>query len=123
MISIFANRLAAGKTAMISGDGGQRRSFVYVGDCVRFVMAVMDRATTDADVFYVCTGAPSSLQDLTAALSAAGSRDLNVEHGPARIGDIGDSFGDASRTTAAFGIRAEMPLRDGLAGTLESLRP
>lgn len=123
VISIFADRLASGKTAMIFGDGGQRRDFVYVGDCVRFVMAGMDRATTDADVFNVCTGAPSSLHDLIAALSAAGARDLNVEHGPARIGDIRDSFGDASRTTAAFDIRAEMSLRDGLAATLESLRP
>ena len=123
VISIFADRLASGKTAMIFGDGGQQRDFVYVGDCVRFVMAGMDRATTDADVFNVCTGAPSSLHDLIAALSAAGARDLNVEHGPARVGDIRDSFGDASRTTAAFDIRAEMPLRDGLAATLESLRP
>lgn len=123
VISIFADRLASGKTAMIFGDGGQRRDFVYVGDCVRLVMAGMDRATTDADVFNVCTGAPSSLHDLIAALSAAGARDLNVEHGPARIGDIRDSFGDASRTTAAFDIRAEMSLRDGLAATLESLRP
>lgn len=123
VISIFADRLASGKTAMIFGDGGQRRDFVYVGDCVRLVMAGMGRATTDADVFNVCTGAPSSLHDLIAALSAAGARDLNVEHGPARIGDIRDSFGDASRTTATFDIRAEMPLRDGLAATLESLRP
>lgn len=122
VISIFADRLAAGDTATVFGDGGQLRDFVYVGDCVRFVMAGMERATTDADVFNVCTGAPSSLHDLIAALSAAGGRDLAVEHGPARIGDIRDSFGDASRTTAAFGIRAETPLRDGLAATLGSLR-
>lgn len=123
VISIFADRLASGAIATIFGDGGQLRDFVYVGDCVRFVMAGMDRATNAADVFNVCTGAPSSLHDLIAALSAAGGRDLGVEHGPARIGDIRESYGDASRTTAAFGIRAEVSLRDGLAKTLESLAP
>lgn len=122
VISIFADRLAAGKTATIFGDGEQSRDFVYVGDCVRFVIAGMARATTAADVFNVCTGTPSSLHDLVAALSAAGGHDLAVEHGPARTGDIRHSYGDASRTTAALGIRAETSLQDGLAATLASLR-
>jgi UDP-glucose 4-epimerase len=122
VISIFADRLASGKSATIFGDGGQLRDFVYVGDCVRFIIAGMDRATTGADVFNLCTGAPSSLHDLVAALSAAGGRDLDIETGPARVGDIHESYGDASRATAEFSIRAETPLRDGLAETLASLR-
>jgi len=122
VISIFADRLASGKTATVFGDGGQLRDFVYVGDCVRFIIAGMGRATQDADVFNVCTGAPSSLHDLIAALSAAGGRDLNVEYAPARIGDIRESYGDATRATAEFGLRADTPLRDGLAKTLASLR-
>jgi UDP-glucose 4-epimerase len=121
VISIFADRLAAGQTATLHGDGGQRRDFVYVGDCVRFVMAGMEKASTAADVFNVCTGTPSSLLDLVAALSDAGGKELTVEHGPARIGDIRDSFGDAAKTTSAFGMKVETSLRDGLAKTLESL--
>lgn len=123
VISIFADRLASGPTATLYGDGHQLRDFVYVGDCVRLVMAGMEKATTGAEVFNVCTGTPSSLLDLIAALSDAGGRELRVETGPARVGDIRESFGDASKTTAAFGIAAATPLRDGLAKTLESLRP
>jgi UDP-glucose 4-epimerase len=122
VISIFADRLASGETATLHGDGGQRRDFVYVGDCVRFVMAGMEKASTAADVFNVCTGTPSSLLDLIAALSDAGGRELVVEHGPARLGDIRESFGDAAKTTGAFGMQVETSLRDGLAKTLESLR-
>lgn len=122
VISIFADRLASGEIATVFGDGGQLRDFVYVGDCVRFIMAGMGRATPDADVFNVCTGAPSSLHDLIAALADAGGRDLNVEYGPARVGDIRESYGDATRATAEFRLRAETPLRDGLAATLASLR-
>lgn len=121
VISIFADRLASGEVATVHGDGGQRRDFVYVGDCVRFVMAGMDQASVDADVYNVCTGTPSSLLDLVAALSDAGGRDLSIEYGPARIGDIRDSFGDAAKTTAAFGMTVDTTLRDGLAKTLESL--
>jgi UDP-glucose 4-epimerase len=121
VISIFADRLAAGQTATLHGDGGQRRDFVYVGDCVRFVMAGMEKASTAADVFNVCTGTPSSLLDLIAALADAGGKELKVEYGPARIGDIRDSFGDAAKTMSAFGMTVETSLRDGLAKTLESL--
>ena len=121
VISIFADRLSAGRTATVHGDGGQMRDFVYVGDCVRFVMAGMEKATTAAEVYNVCTGRPSSLLDLIVALSDAAGRDLAVEFGPPRIGDIRDSFGDASKTTAAFGMTVDTSLRDGLAKTLRSL--
>ncbi|MGB0629949.1 MAG: NAD-dependent epimerase/dehydratase family protein, partial [Alphaproteobacteria bacterium] len=56
VISIFADRLQAGDVATIFGDGEQVRDFVYVGDCVRFVIAGMEDASTEADVFNVCTG-------------------------------------------------------------------
>ena len=46
--SIFASKMEAGETSTIFGDGEQVRDFVYVGDCVRFVMAGMEQASTDA---------------------------------------------------------------------------
>lgn len=133
VISIFADRLASGAKATIHGDGLQVRDFVYVGDCVRFVMAGMERATARArvsadvsadvfaDVFNVCTGQPSSLLDIVEALSDAAGRRLAVEHGAPRAGDIRTSLGDDSRLVDAFGMRTETSLRDGLAATLRSL--
>jgi len=122
VISIFADRLQTGEVATIYGDGEQVRDFVYVGDCVRFVMAGMEHATVAANVFNVCTGQPSSLLDLVDALSAAGHKPLSLEYGPERTGDIRRSFGDPARAKAVFGLRADTPLRDGLASTLESLQ-
>ncbi len=119
VISIFADRLRAGTKATIFGDGLQVRDFVYVGDCVRFVMAGMERAGTAAEVFNVCTGRASSLLDLVAALSDAGGRPLAVMHAAARTGDIRTSIGDPARLEAAFGMRADTGLRAGLASTLQ----
>ena len=118
MISIFADRLIGGTKATIFGDGKQVRDFVYVGDCVRFVVAGMARATPDADVFNVCTGQPTSLLDLVGALSDAAGRKLAVLHGEPRAGDIRTSIGDPARLHEAFGMKAETGLRDGLASTL-----
>ena len=120
VISIFADRLATGQTATIHGDGRQVRDFVYVGDCVRFVVAGMGRANTDGEVFNVCTGTPASLLDLVEALSDDRRR-LAVQHGPPRVGDIRESYGNPTKTEAAFRMRVGTPLRDGLARTLASL--
>jgi UDP-glucose 4-epimerase len=120
VISIFADRLASGRTATIYGDGLQVRDFVYVADCVRFVIAGMEKASTEAGVFNVCTGKPASLLDLVGAMSQGG-RTLAVEHGPARVGDIRTSYGDPSRAEAAFGITAGTTLQDGLALLIDSL--
>jgi UDP-glucose 4-epimerase len=122
VISIFADRLLAGTKATIFGDGKQVRDFVYVGDCVRFVVAGMARASVDADVFNVCTGRPTSLLDLVSALSDASGRKLAVLHGEPRAGDIRTSIGDPTRLEAAFGMRAETELRMGLASTLRGGR-
>lgn len=123
VISIFSSRMESGDIATIFGDGEQVRDFVYVGDCVRFVMAGMEHATTEAPVYNVCTGAPSSLLDLVDALSAAGRKPLSVEFGAERAGDIRRSYGDPARTEAAFGFRAETSLQEGLSATLQSLSP
>lgn len=120
VISIFAERLASGRTATIYGDGLQVRDFVYVADCVRFVIAGMEKTSTEAEVFNVCTGKSASLLDLVGAMSQGGLA-LAVEHGPARVGDIRTSYGDPSRAEAAFGIKAGTTLQDGLALLIDSL--
>ena len=44
VIAIFLERLAAGEGTTIFGDGEQTRDFIYVGDVVRGVLAVVDHA-------------------------------------------------------------------------------
>ena len=119
VISIFADRLKSGATATILGDGEQVRDFVYVGDCVRFVMAGMEKASVDADVLNVCTGTPSSLLNLVGALSEAAGTPLKIDHGPAREGDIRRSIGNPSRAQSVLGLRAETTLTDGLKRLLD----
>lgn len=123
VISIFADRLRSGRPATVFGDGGQMRDFVYVGDCVRFVMAAMQHAGTGAAVYNVCTGRPTTLLALVDALGDSAGKKLAVEYGPPRVGDIRRSYGVATKIERAFGLRAQTPLREGLTATLASLGP
>ncbi len=60
VISIFCDRLRAGREVTIFGDGSQTRDFVYVGDVVAALAAAMARLAAapqaSSDVINVCTG-------------------------------------------------------------------
>lgn len=117
VISIFCDRLAAGASVNIFGDGGQTRDFVYVGDVVRALMAAMQAASAQAPVYNVCTGRPTSVLELARAIACLCGSQGEIRHQPPRAGEIRHSLG---RPSAIPGLdtRAPVSLRDGLAETL-----
>ena len=87
VISIFANRLAAGEPVTIFGDGEQTRDFVYVADVVRHLIAGMQKAAVS------CTG----LQRLH------GSQN--------RCSDPGNNHCGTSADQAGYSVRRPSPRR------------
>ena len=129
VISIFADRLAAGQGITINGDGGQSRDFVFVGDVVRALVASLDRLMRQQrqeqpagfDAINVCTGRAVTIEVLARTLAAlTGAGDGAITYGPARDGDIRDSLGDASKMQRVLGIRAETAFEDGLRDLVEA---
>lgn len=118
VISIFADRIAAGRPITIFGDGRQSRDFVYVADVVAALTAAMARAREVPAVYNVCTGRPATLIDLVAAIEAATGRPAEIGHGPARAGDIRVSLGAPERLEAALGVRPRTALAEGLGALL-----
>jgi len=106
-------------------DGGQRRDFTYVDDAVEaFLMtAASDEAV--GRVFNVGGAAPISLRDLADLLVELnhGGEYLVRSYPPEykRI-DIGDYYSDFSLIRSTLGWEPRVPLRDGLARTLEFYR-
>jgi UDP-glucose 4-epimerase len=121
VISIFADCQLAGRPIDVHGDGGQVRDFVYVGDVVAFLRAAMDKARAESQVLNVCTGMATSVLDLASAIGDVVGRSPQVSHVEARPGDIRTSIGDPARAAEKLGLRAKMPLLDGLRMTLKSL--
>jgi UDP-glucose 4-epimerase len=118
VISIFVDRLRAGRPVTIFGDGGQSRDFVYVADVVRHLLAGMARRPSPPAVFNVCTGKASTVRELAEIVAGLCGAELRIETAPARAGDIRASLGDPSAARAALGVAAETPLADGLRRTL-----
>jgi UDP-glucose 4-epimerase len=119
VISIFADRIAAGRPITIFGDGRQSRDFVYVSDVVAALLASMAGATTAPAVYNVCTGRPTTLLELVAALESATGKRAAAGHGPARAGDIRVSLGAPGRIEAALGIRPRVTLAAGLSALMD----
>ncbi|MBI1207289.1 MAG: NAD-dependent epimerase/dehydratase family protein [Azospirillum sp.] len=121
VISIFANRISRGNPITVFGDGEQVRDFVYVGDVVRYLVAAMYRPRRGAPVFNICTGRPTSVNQLAQLLGDLCGRSVEAVPAPARGGDIRLSIGNPGQLTTEFGFSCNTELRSGLQETLRWL--
>jgi UDP-glucose 4-epimerase len=118
VISIFADRLRAGRPIAVFGDGGQTRDFVYVGDAVAALLAAMRVLPEGSPVFNVCTGRATSVLEIAHTIAALCGVTATIDFQPPRAGDARVSVGDPTRAAAVLGTRAATDLHDGLARTL-----
>ncbi|HUA78619.1 MAG TPA: NAD-dependent epimerase/dehydratase family protein [Acetobacteraceae bacterium] len=122
VVSIFAERLARRLPVTIYGDGGQTRDFVFVADVVRALTAAMKRLPPGAPVFNVCTGVGVSVRELAERIGVVCGVVPEIRHGPAREGEIRHSVGDPERGRQALGLKAPVPIGEGLARLLAASR-
>lgn len=120
VISVFADRLARGRTLPILGDGMQLRDFIHVSDIVLFLMRAMLLADDQARVVNLCTGRATSILALARLLAKISGVTPKLEFGSPRPGDVRSLVGDPSRSAVFFGLEAAIPLRRGLAALLEA---
>jgi len=115
VIAIFASRLANAQGITVFGDGKQCRDFVYVKDVVKFLTAAMlDKPPKGAEVLCICTGRTTTLLQLADALGEVLKMKPSVSHGPERVGDINQSFGNPTKLKERFGFGADTTLAEGL---------
>ena len=122
VISIFADRLAAGEAVTINGDGAQTRDFIYVGDIVAALMAAMDRLVrrqrldqpASFDAINVCTGRAVTITTLAETLTDLLGAPHPITYGAPRAGDIRDSVGSTAKMQRLLGMKAETTLEEGL---------
>ena len=114
VITKFLQKIVKGETLTIDGDGEQTRDFVYVSDVVAALVLSLEHDGLRDEVFNVCTGAPTSVNQLAAVLKTVTGKNPKVTHGPARLGDIRSSYGDPSKASEILGFKANVDLAKGL---------
>ena len=119
VVAIFAQRMLANEPAMIFGDGGQRRDYVYVDDVVN---AAMCAAASESATCLIGTGIATSTREVFDAIAAASNYERPPGFGPERPGDILEIAQDSSKAAALWGWSPRVDFKEGIALTVEFFR-
>ncbi len=113
VISIFADRLAAGLPLAIYGDGEQQRDFIHVADVAAAIMLALDDATMTGG-WNAGTGTATSVNEIATLMSAAFASTAAIERREAR-GEIRRSCLNINKLTSTRRWRPSRTLGEALA--------
>jgi UDP-glucose 4-epimerase len=110
----WMERIEAGQSPLILGDGKQTMDFVFTEDIARANLLAATSDVTD-DVFNIGSGTETSLVELAEALQRAMASRLPLEFGPARgVNAVARRLADISRAEERLGWKPEVDLDEGL---------
>lgn len=115
VITKFIRKAKNGEALAVEGDGEQTRDFIHVNDIAQALVLALEAEEVGGDVFNICTGQPTSINNLVNALRVVTGQKLVATHGPPRVGDVRFSYGDASKASMRLGFKAKVSLQEGLA--------
>jgi UDP-glucose 4-epimerase len=124
-IGWFIRQAVLGETIQLFGDGTQRRDFNYVDDVVDAFLRAGAMDAADGQVFNLGGDEPVSLLALARMLvdiAGAGAYALTPFPPDRKRIDIGDFYADTTKIRKALGWAPRVPLREGLARTIDYYR-
>jgi UDP-glucose 4-epimerase len=121
VVSIFIGQMLRDIQPVINGDGQQLRDYVFVEDVVRANLLVFNRG--DNSTFNLGSGKGTSVNTIFHALKALLGSDACELHGPAKAGEIRQTYLKSQRATDLLGWRPQVPLKEGLQRTVDYFRP
>lgn len=108
----------------VLGDGKQRKSYLYIQDCIDAMMLAMERAPQKVNVFNLGTDDYCQVDDSIGWISSALGVKPVLEYSGGDRGWIGDSpfiFLD-TRKIRSLGWEPRLSIREGIVRTVEYLR-
>jgi UDP-glucose 4-epimerase len=110
----WMERIEAGQSPLILGDGSQTMDFVYIDDVARSNLLAATIDSTDV-VFNVASGAETSLLELANLLIEVMGSDVPIEYGPERaVNKVPRRLADTRSARELLGFEAEIDLEEGL---------
>lgn len=117
-VPTFIDAALRGEPLLIHGDGQQTRDFTFVGTVVNVLAdAVLGRVTSPEPV-NLAFGSRITIVELARRVAAAVSLPVEIQHGPARPGDVRDSQAACGRLRELFPAVTAVALDEGLKRTV-----
>ena len=116
IIAILAEKLLAGESPTIFGDGEQTRDYVHVSD----IAAIQNRLLEQwvPGVFNVGTSVETSVNELVRWVSEKLSTTIPAEHVSAKSGELSRNCLSSDRLERALGFKPNLSVLEGLDRTL-----
>jgi UDP-glucose 4-epimerase len=120
VVAIFTQKMLRGEPVVINGTGEQERDFVYVGDCVWANVLALEAG--DGQEYNIGWGIGTTVNEVYRHLKDLTGYRLEATHGPAKVGETYRIYLDASKARRELGWEPRVPLREGMAQTVEYFR-
>jgi UDP-glucose 4-epimerase len=119
VVAIFSGRMLENKPVVIHGDGLQQRDFIYGGDVARANALALKNGK---GIYNIGTGVATDVNTIFRELARLTHYAGSETHGEAKAGEVRAISIDSRRAGQELGWKAQMPLADGLARTVEAMR-
>ena len=116
VIPKFTEKICAGESPTVFGDGEQTRDFVFVKDVARANLLAMDSEVSG--LFNIGTGIQTSLNNLAEMIMQAAGKTVAMHYEKARDGDVRYSVADISKAGEYLGYHPEFDLAEGIRETV-----
>ena len=115
----WMERIQAGQSPAIFGDGTQTMDFVHVEDIARANILAAKAGVSDR-VYNIGSGTETSLNDLARELLEVMGSQATVDYGPARkVNPVPRRLADTRAALQDLGFQTRIPLGDGLRSLVE----
>jgi UDP-glucose 4-epimerase len=119
VVPIFAERLRAGLSPVVYGDGTQTRDFTFVANVVHAnLLAGRAAGPLEARVLNIACGTSHALLELVERMQATLGTNVACEFRLARAGDVLHSRASVDAAREAIGYEVVVPFDEGLRATL-----
>ncbi|MGY5874905.1 MAG: GDP-mannose 4,6-dehydratase [Candidatus Thorarchaeota archaeon] len=122
VVSVFINRALKGESLMVDGDGKQTRSFVYVDDVVRALIAAAESDDARGQIINISGQDAITILEVAEKVKKFIGDGSKITHGPHRTGDIRHSIGSFDRAQSLLDFTPGVSFDEGLKETLKWYR-
>ncbi len=117
VVAIFTGLMVQGKQPVINGSGEQERDFVHVSDVARAGLLALEHG--DNEILNIGSGAGTNINRVYTLLAELTGIGAKPAYGPAKKGEVQRIFLNSQRARDLLGWTVEIPLRQGMASTVE----
>jgi UDP-glucose 4-epimerase len=120
VVAIFGGRMLRNQPITINGSGEQVRDFVFVTDCARANLNLLNQGS--GRIYNLGSGVGTSVNQIFTQLKQITGYQQPPIYGPPKPGETFKIFLDASRARQELGWQPTVSLYDGLSLTIEDLK-